>query len=127
MRLTRPQIFTWVATALLVGQGIYGLVMCWLEHSWGPALFCVVAIISGLGLAYRRWWSRPAIVALALLLLIPGIWVGWHTITAGLYRNRHSYEIFLMVMPALVYFGLTMFCVYVAIKYVPVRNRREET
>jgi len=107
---TRSPVFTWLAAALLLAQGIYGLVNCWLESSWDPALFCVVAIVSGFGLAYRRWWSRPATVALALLVFVPGIWVGWRTAEAGVYRNRNTYEIFLMAMPGLLYLGLTIFC-----------------
>jgi hypothetical protein len=127
MPLTRSHVFIRLAAALLLAQGIYGLVSCWLESSWGPALFCIVAIVSGFGLAYRRWWSRPATVALALLVLVSGIWIGWRTAETGVYRNRHAYEISLMVMPGLLYLGLTIFCVYVAIRYVPGRTRRAKT
>jgi hypothetical protein len=127
MPLTRPYVLIYFAAALLLAQGIYGLVNCWLESVWGPALFCVVAIISGFGLAYRRWWSRPATVALALLVFVPGIWVGWRTAQAGVYHNRHAYEISLMAMPGLLYMGLTIFCVYVALRYVPGRTGRAKT
>jgi hypothetical protein len=127
MPLTRRHVFTGFAAALLLAQGIYGLVNCWLESSWGPAVFCVVAIVSGIGLAHRRWWSRPATVAVVLLVFVPGIWVGWRTTEAGVYRNRSAYEISIMAMPGLLYLGLAIFCVYVAMRYVPGRTRRAKT
>lgn len=127
MPLAKSHVFIRLAAALLFAQGIYGLVSCWLESSWGPVLFCIVAIVSGFGVAYRRWWSRPATVALALLVFAPGIWVGWRIVEGGVFRNRHAYEISRMVMPGLLYLGLAIFCVYVAIRYVPGRTRRANT
>jgi hypothetical protein len=118
---------TWIAAALLLAQGIYGLVVCWLGSNWEPALFCIVTMASGLGLAYRRWWSRPVTVAVALLLLVPGLWAAWRATAAGVFHNRHAIEILLMILPGLLYAGLTVFCVYVAIRYVPGRNRRAQT
>jgi hypothetical protein len=118
---------TWIAAALLLAQGIYGLVTCWLGSNWEPALLCVITIASALGLAYRRWWSRPVTVAVALLLLVPGLWAAWRATAAGVFHNRHAIEIFLMILPGLLYVCLTMFCVYVAIRYVPGRIRRRQT
>jgi len=54
MTLTRPWLLTSFAAALLIAQGIYGLVSCWLENDWDSALWCGVAIFAGLGLAGRR-------------------------------------------------------------------------
>jgi membrane associated rhomboid family serine protease len=120
---TKSRVLTLVAAALLLTQGIYGLVACWLESNWGSAQFCVVAIIAGLGVAYRRWWSRPLVVALVLLLLSAGIWFGWRTAAAGLFRNRKVIDISLMLLPAVGYLGLSIFCAYVAVKHVPGRKR----
>jgi hypothetical protein len=127
MPLTRPHVLTWIAAALLLAQGFYGLVACWLGSNWEPALFCFVTIASGLGLAYRRWWSRPVTVAVALLLLVPGLWAAWRATATGVFHNRHAIQIFLMILPGLLYAGLMVFCVYVAIRYVPGRNRRAQT
>ena len=115
------------AATLLLIQGVYGLVACWFEGSWGPALFCVIAIVAGIGLAARRRWSRPVVVALALLLMISGGWFVWRVAAAGVFRNRHALEISLMLLPGLTYLGLSVFCAYVALKYVPGRNRPPQT
>jgi hypothetical protein len=127
MPLSRSGALTRFAGALLLAQGIYGLVGCWLEDYWGPGLFCVGALIAGLGLAYRRWWSRPVTVGLALLAIVPVIWTGWHTLKAGRYTDRNPYEIFAMVTPGVLYLMTALFCVYVAIRYVPSRPSRTKT
>ena len=125
--LTKSGVLVMSAAVLLLTQGVYGLVQCWLERNWGPVLFCIAAIIAGFGLACRRWWSRPIVLALVLLLLIPSIRTAWRATTSGLFRDRHALEIFLMVLPGLAYLGLSAFCVYVAVKYVPARSRPTQT
>lgn len=127
MILTRSRVLILVAAALLLTQGVFGLVACWLASEWGPALFCIAAIIAGLGLACRRWWSRPIVLALVLLLLIPGIRTAWHVANSGLFHNRDTSEIVLMILPGLAYLGLSAFCAYVAIMYVPARSRPTQT
>jgi len=67
----KSRVFILSAAALLLIQGIYGIVECWFESDWASALFCIAAINAGLGLAFRAWWSRPIVLALVLLLLIP--------------------------------------------------------
>jgi hypothetical protein len=124
---TKSRVLILVAAALLLAQGIYGLLACWLESHWGSAQFCVVAIIAGFGVAYRRWWSRPLVVALMLLLLIPGIWFGWRTAAAGVFRNRQAFDICLLLLPGVGYLGLSIFCAYVALRHVPGRKRRSQT
>jgi hypothetical protein len=125
--LIRLRILTLSAAALLLAQGVHGLVECWLESDWGPTLFCIAAIIAGFGLAYRVWWSRPIVAALVFLLLIPSIRTGWHVANSGLFHNRGAFEIFLMILPGLAYLGLSAFCAYVAFRYVPVRSRSKQT
>ncbi len=120
----RPPFVILAATALLLAQGVDGLLECWLEDYWGPTLFCVAAIIGGLGLVYRAWWSRPIIIALVLLLFLAGIVTGWRLADSTLFRNRHAVEIVLMLLPGLVYLGLSAFCAYVAVVHVPTRRRR---
>jgi hypothetical protein len=127
MPLSKSDALTRLAAALLLVQGIYGLVSCWLEDNWGPALFCVGALIAGLGLAYRRWWSRPITIALAILVMVPAIWAGWSTLKAGRYTDRNPYEIFAMVAPGVLYLMIALFCVYVAIRYVPSRPSSTKT
>jgi len=87
-------------------------------------VFCAVAIVSALGLARRRWWSGPATIALALLVMIPGIRVWSGAVRAGVYSNRQAYDIALMTLPGFLYLATAVFCVYVAIRYVPRRKRR---
>jgi hypothetical protein len=123
--LARPRILTLSAAAVLLAQGAYGLFECWLESDWGPTLFCIAAIIAGLGVACRVWWSRPIVLALVLLLLIPSIRTGWHVTNSGLFRDRHAFEIFLMLLTGLAYVGLWAFCAYVAFRYVPARGRKQ--
>jgi hypothetical protein len=122
-RRNKSRVLILIAAALLLTQGVYGLVACWRENNWWPAPYCLAAIIAGLGIASRRWWSKPLVVALVLLLLIPGIWIAWRATTSGVFHNRYAFEIFLMVLPGLAYLGLAAFCAYVAIKHVPGRSR----
>ena len=120
---TRLRILTLSAAALLLAQGVYGLVECWVESTWGPTLVCIASIIAGFGLAYRMWWSRSIVAALVLLALLPSIRTGWHVKNSGLFHNRGALEIFLMLSPGLAYLGLSVFCAYVAFRYVPGRSR----
>jgi hypothetical protein len=126
MPVTRPDVLTWIAATLLFVQCIYGLVACWLANNWGPALFCFVTIACGAGLAFQRWWSRPVTAAVALLLLVPWLWAVWHAAAAGVFHNRRGIEMILMILPGLLYAGLAVFCVYVAVRYIPDRNRRAQ-
>jgi hypothetical protein len=127
MPRTTSRVLTLVAAGLMLAQGVYGLVACWLERYWGPTPFCVAAVVSAIGLAYRRWWSRPLVIALVLLLLVPALWKVWRATTGGVFRDRQASEVCLILLPGLVYIGLAMFCVYVAARYVPGRIRPTQT
>jgi hypothetical protein len=124
---TKSRAFTLVAAGLMLTQGVYGFVACWLERYWGPTPYCLAAVVAGFGLAYRRWWSRPLVIALVLLLLVPAIWKVLHAITGGAFRDRNALEVGLMLLPGLVYIGLAIFCIYVATRYVPGRSRPVQT
>ena len=127
MLRTKSRVPTLIAAGLMLTQGVYGLVACWLEGYWVPLPFCVAAVVSAFGLVYRRWWSRPLVIALVLLLLVPALWKVWRAITGGVFRDRHALEVCLILLPGLVYIGLSIFCVYVAARYVPARSRPTQT
>lgn len=121
MPFTKSRALTMIAAALMLAQGVYGIVMCWLENYWTPVLFCVAAIVSGFALASRCWWSKLLVVTLMLLVFVPGLWIGWRAVAGGLFHGHSAMEICLMLFPGLAYLGLSLFCAYVAVKYVPGR------
>jgi hypothetical protein len=109
----------WVAAALLLTQGVYGLALCWSENNWWRFLFCLATIAAGVGLVYLRWWSRPLTVAIVALLLIPGIQVLHRVISGGVFRGHTMMDMCLMLLPLVGYLGLGLFCAYVAVWFVP--------
>jgi hypothetical protein len=119
MTFIKSRYLVWVAAALLLTQGVYGLALCWSDNNWWRFLFCLATIAAGVGLIYQRWWSRPLTVALVALLLIPGIQVLHRVISGGLFRGHSTVEICLMLLPLAGYLGLGVFCAYVAVRYVP--------
>lgn len=115
MTSKKSRYLVWVAAALLLTQGVYGLALCWSGNNWWRFLFCLATIAAGVGLMYRRWWSRPLTVALVALLLIPGIQVLHRTISGRLFRGHTTVEICLMLLPLAGYLGATIFCAFVAV------------
>jgi hypothetical protein len=109
----------WAAAALLLTQGVYGLVMCWSESNWWRFLFCLATIAAGVGLVYQRWWSRPLTVAIVALLLVPGIKVLHGVISGGVFRGHQFVDMCWMLLPLVGYLGLAIFCAFVAVRYVP--------
>jgi hypothetical protein len=114
-----------VAVSLLLAQGIYGLVFCWIANTWGPSLLCVAAIVAGIGVAMRAWWSRPLVIAVALLLIVPLITAIWRAARAGVFRDRAWPETLLIVLPGVVFTWLACFCCYVVL--VVLRRPRART
>jgi hypothetical protein len=107
-RFSRIQIN--VAVSLLLAQGIYGLVFCWIENTWGASLLCVAAIVAGIGVAMHVWWSRPLVIAVALLLTAPLIVAIWRAAMAGVFRDQAWPETLLIVLPGFVLTLLACFC-----------------
>ena len=120
--LLKSRALIWAAVALLIIQGVFGLATCWLSGYWAPAPFSVLVIVAGIGVALGYWWSKFLVLALVLLLLLPYMLVQWHAVNSGLFRDRHGLEVFLMLVPGLVFFAGGIFCAYVAIRYVPSRT-----
>ena len=107
-----------LASAVLFAQGLYGLLCCWLTNVWMPSLLSIAAIVAGVGLMLRRQWSRPLVIVIALLLIVPLLWANWRAFSAGVFQNRGPSEVLLMLLPGMFFAALAVYCCYVAIVYL---------
>ena len=110
-RVAAAQI--WTTVVVLGGYGAWRLTNCWYAHAWVPAIGPAASIAAAVGVALRKWWSRPLVLLLALLFVGTWLYYTWLATTAGFYRGWPLRNVVISLLPGLFFSSIAVFCCYV--------------